>query len=297
MSGDLALRPSDSSGSGEGNKAVVWPRLYADASSSTAEEAESRKRGGIVLVSIASAVAAACATVIIAVFSAGGLTVLEGVGPVRQNTVYSSRAIRETDAKTADRAPLVRNGYDGRLAWTHPAAPLAWSRTSDPNTINVLVASHGADSCWQTTASATKTAAGYEINAVTGLSSTKFFKSAIELSRGFEKGCAGYIDCEPAAGADFYLPSCRAASEAISETSVVNSSMPKRNGPEPLHGVQVYADYDVVRVPVHLPGKIADGDVITGVVDNGASAWLDETSDWMETWRAKQSAGTKAEWR
>lgn len=292
MGGEVLALERDST---EDRDGVVWPRLYADASSSTAAEAESRKRGRIILVSIASAVAAACATVISAVFSAGGLTVLEGVGPVRQNTVYSSLSIRETDAKTADRAPLVRNGYDGRLAWTHPAAPLAWSRTSDPNTINVLVASHGADSCWQTTATASKTAAGYEINAVTGLSSTKFFKSAIELSRGFEKGCAGYIDCEPAAGVDFYLPSCRGASEAISETSVVNSSMPKRNGPEPLHGVQVYADYDVVRVTVRLPGELSSSDAITGLMDTGGAAWVNETNDWMGTWRAKQASGSKVD--
>lgn len=289
---ELALRRADPD---EHNSEVMWPRLYANTGSSTASANGSRKRGRIVLVSIASAVAAACATVIIAVFSAGGLTVLEGVGPVRQNTILDSATIRETDPGTAGRAAVIKNGYDGRLAWVHPASAFAWSRTDDPEVIDVLVASHGASSCWQTTVTASKTADGYEINAVTGLSTTKFFKSAIELSRGFEKGCAGYIDCEPSTGVDFYLPSCKDASEAISETSAVNSSMPKRNGPEPLQGVQVYADYDVVRVPVRLPGKLSDDSVITGVMDNGAAAWLDETNDWLNTWRAKQSAGTKVE--
>lgn len=289
---ELALRRADPD---EHNSEVMWPKLYADASASTAEEARSRKRGRIVLVSIASAVAAACATVIMAVFSAGGLTVLEGVGPVRRNVISTSVTVRETDGETASKVPLASDLSDSRLAWTHSTAVYAWSKTDDPEVIDALVATHGAASCWQTTATAHKTADGYEINAVTGLSTTKFFKSAIELSRGFEKGCAGYIDCEPSAGVDFYLPSCKDAREAIRETSAVNSSMPRRNGPEPLRGVQVYADYDVVRVPVRLPGKLSDGDVITGVMDNGAAVWLDEANDWMAVWRAKQSAGTKVE--
>lgn len=289
---ELALRRTDPD---EHNSEVMWPRLYADASASTAEEAWSRKRGRIVLVSIASAVAAACATVIMAVASAGGLTVLEGVGPVRRNVISTSVTVRETDGEIVSKVPLASDLNDSRLAWTHSTAVYAWSKTDDPEVIDALVATHGAASCWQTTATASKTADGYEINAVTGLSTTRFFKSAIELSRGFEKGCAGYIDCEPSAGVDFYLPSCKDAREAIRETSAVNSSMPRRNGPEPLRGVQVYADYDVARVHVRLPGKLSDGDVITGVMDNGAAVWLDEANDWMAVWRAKQSAGIKVE--
>ena len=268
----------------------MWPQLYTDAATSVKT---GFRRGGVILVSIASAVAAACTTVMLAVLSAGGLTVLEGIGPVRQNVVSSSVPVRETDRATVSRIPLSIDSHDPRLAWTHPVPLYAWSRTSDPRVIDVLAASHGAASCWQTTATASRTGDGYRIEAITGLSTVRFFRSALELSRGFEKGCAGYISCAPASGVDFYLPSCRDAGEAISETEFVNGGMPKMDGPEPLRGVQVRADYDVVRLRVQLPGPISDSTVITGVMDSEASTWIDETNAWASSWRAKQTASKR----
>ena len=269
---------------------TMWPRLYTDAATSVGA---TRRRGRVILVAIASAVADAGATVMLAVISAGGLTVLEGIGPVRQNVVSSSATVRETDGETAGRVPLSSNAHDPRLALAHPTALSAWSRTDDPRAIDVLVASHGAASCWQTTATASKMGDGCRIEATTRLSTARFFRSAMELSRGFEKGCAGYISCVPASGVDFYLPSCRSAGEAISETASVNSGMPKMDGPEPMRGVQVWADYDVVRLRVQLPGPISDGTTITGAMDSEAATWMDETNAWASDWRAKQTASKR----
>lgn len=278
-------------GSDDSNEAM-WPRLYPDdgfEASAPSARLESKKRERTILIAIASAVMAASATIIAAVLSAGGLTVLSGVGPVREDVVYGTTVVKKIDPKTAASAsPVTVNGHSGSLAWQHSAAPLAWSETGDPRVIDVLVASHGADSCWQVDATATKTRDGYEVSATTGLSTAKFFESAITLSRGFEKGCAGYIDCVPVDDVDFYIPSCKDASQAISETSTVNSSMPKRNGPEPLKGVQVYADYDVVTVPVRLPGEVDDDTVITGEISNEAAVWIDEADDWASAWKARQ---------
>ena len=281
---------STAAATGDSSVETMWPRLYTDAATSVGA---ARRRGRVILVSIASAVAAACATVMLAVLSAGGLTVLEGIGPVRQNVVSSSVTVRETDGETAGRIPLSSNAHDPRLAWTHPTALFAWSRTDDPRAIDVLVASHGAASCWQTTATASKTGDGYRIEATTGLSTARFFRSALELSRGFEKGCAGYISCVPASGVDFYLPSCRGAGEAISETDSVNGSMPKMAGPEPMRGVQVRADYDVVRLRVRLPEPISDSAIVTGAIDNEAATWMDEADAWAGDWRAKQTVNKR----
>lgn len=266
----------------------MWPRLYmytdADASVKTGD-----KRGGIILVSIASAVLAVCATVMLAVLSAGGLTVLKGIGPVSQNVASASVQVRETDGETAGKIPLSSNEHDPRMAWTHTTPLFAWSRTNDPRVIDVLAASHGPASCWQTTATASRTGDGYKIEAVTGLSTVRFFKSALQLSRGSEKGCAGYISCVPVSGVDFYLPSCRGVGDAIGETEFVNGDMPKMDGPEPLREVQVRGDYDVVRLRVQLPAPISDDSVITGVMDSEAAAWLDEANAWASEWRAKQA--------
>lgn len=283
----LATRPaSPTASTGDASVGEMWPQLYTDAATSVKTGV---RRGGVILVSIAGAVAAACATVMLAVLSAGGLTVLEGIGPVRQNVVNSSVPVRETDVAITSRIPLSIDAHDPRMAWTHHVPLFAWSRTSDPRVIDVLAASHGAASCWQTTANASKTEDGYKIEATTGLSTARFFRSALELSRGFEKGCAGYISCAPASGVDFYLPSCRDAGDVISETEFVNGGMPKMDGPEPLRGVQVRADYDVVRLRVQLPAPISDGDVITGVMDSEAARWIDETNSWASEWRAKQA--------
>ena len=277
---------SPTASTGDAAVGEMWPQLYTDAATSVKTGV---RRGGIILVSIASAVAAACATVTLAVLSAGGLTVLEGIGPVRQNVVTASVTVRETDRGTVSRIPLSSDAHDSRLAWTHPVPLYAWSRTSDPRVIDVLAASHGPASCWQTTATVSRTGDGYKIEAITGLSTIRFFRSALELSRGFEKGCAGYISCVPASGVDFYLPSCRDAGKAISGTEFVNGGMPKMDGPELLRGVQVRADYDVVRLRVQLPEPISDDATITGVMDSEAATWVKETNTWASEWRAKQA--------
>lgn len=240
------------------------------------------KRLQMTITVIIAAVIMVFFTITATVMTAGMITVMKA-SHWRENDTMIEREIHHVDG-TLPIPAIKPQSMDG-LVWKHAVTPIAWAKIDNGKKVIVYVMSHGVSSCWRTNA-----IIGYDhgktiVSAVEGLDKKMFALNAIGLSTAHEQACSDYAQCKPMDGYAFYVPSCKPSAEAIrlAKNGKFPGRMPVRTDVmEPLPGVQVQADYDLVGVIVDAPSGDSLSNAVA-VTSSQAAEWQNEADFWAKT--------------
>lgn len=234
-----------------------------------------------ITVIIAAVIMVFC-TITATVMTTGMITVMKA-SHWRENDTMIEREIHHVD-ETIQIPAISPQSMDG-LVWKHAVTPIAWTKIGNSKKVIVYVMSQGVDSCWKTSVSIGHVHGKTIMRATEGLDKKTFALSAIGSSTAHEQACSDYAQCKPMDGYEFYVPSCKPSAEAIrlAKNGKFPGGMPVRSDAmEPLPGVQVQADYNLVGVIVDAPSGDSLSNAVA-VTSSQAAEWQNEADFWAKT--------------